>query len=51
MLISLLINIWLMIGVKRPTEQSNLDEKNSNPRTNRSNRNEFRSDAEYNPSK
>ncbi|CAF1038237.1 unnamed protein product [Rotaria sp. Silwood1] len=38
-------------GVKRPTESHNLDDRNSNIKNNRSNRNEFRYDNEYNPSK
>ncbi|CAF5175560.1 unnamed protein product, partial [Rotaria magnacalcarata] len=39
-------------GVKRSIESNNnLDDKNSNIKTNRSNRNEFRYDNDYNPSK
>jgi hypothetical protein len=41
----------LLQGVKRPSESHNLDDSNSNTRTNRSNRNDFRYDTEYNPSK
>jgi hypothetical protein len=43
--------IIILLGVKRPSESQNLDDNNSNIKTNRSNRNDFRYDAEYNPSK
>lgn len=43
--------ICLLKGVKRPSESQNFDENNSNIKTNRSNRNDFRYDTEYNPSK
>jgi hypothetical protein len=46
-----LYRIYFLQGVKRPSESHNLDDNNSNSRTNRSNRNDFRYDTEYNPSK
>lgn len=39
------------LGVKRPSESHNPDDGNSNTKNNRSNRNDFRYDGEYNPSK
>jgi len=46
---SIFINFQL--GVQRPSESHNLDDGNSNIKINRSNRNDFRYDTEYNPSK
>lgn len=38
-------------GVKRPSESHHPDDGNSNPKPNRSNRNDFIYDNEYNPSR
>ena len=40
-----------LLGVKRPSESHNLDERNSNSKSNRTNRNDFIYDTEYNSSK